>query len=136
MTDFKRKSQPQDPEGAEAEAAARASRKAPEGTVDGPETAARRRAALEKLADESVTTMTTEIDPATALEAAVPDADLPTLEPLLETFEAEAEAIVEAEEEEAKIEEARVTSSSVKYPAPGPIVAPSSPPPAPPAQGI
>ena len=90
-------------------------------------------AALEKLADESVTTMTTEIDPATALEAAVPDADVPTLEPLLETFAAEAEAIVEAEEEEAKIEEARVTTSSVKYPAPGPIVAPSSPPPAPPA---
>ena len=90
-------------------------------------------AALEKLADEGVTTMTTEIDPAAALEAAVPDADIPTLEPLLETFEAEAEAIVEAEEEEAKIEEARVTSSSVKYPAPGPIIAPSSPPPAPPA---
>ena len=93
-------------------------------------------AALEKLADESVTTMTTEIDPAAALEAAVPDADIPTLEPLLETFEAEAEAIVEAEEEEAKIEEARVTSSWVKYPAPGPIIAPSSPPPAPPAPGI
>ena len=67
-------------------------------TVDAPAL----ESALEKLADEGVTTMTTQIDPAAALEASVPDESLETLEPLLETFEAEARAIVEAETEEAK----------------------------------
>ena len=83
--------------------------------------------ALMHLADEGVTTMTTQIDPAAALEAAVPGCDAT----LLEKFKEEAEAIVEAEREEAKIEEARVTPAS--HVAPGPTVAPSSPPPAPPA---
>ena len=69
-------------------------------TVDAPAL----ESALEKLADEGVTTMTTQIDPAAALEASVPDESLETLEPLLETFEAEARAIVEAEKEEAKIQ--------------------------------
>jgi len=55
-------------------------------TVDAPAL----EAALEKLADEGVTTMTTQIDPAAALEASVPDDSLESLEPLLETFEAEA----------------------------------------------
>ena len=96
-------------------------------TVDAPAL----ESALEKLADEGVTTMTTQIDPAAALEASVPDESLETLEPLLETFEAEARAIVEAEKEEAKIQETRITPAS--HSETTPTEALSSPPPAPPA---
>ena len=92
-------------------------------TVDAPAL----ESALEKLADEGVTTMTTQIDPAAALEASVPDESLETLEPLLETFEAEARAIVEAEKEEAKIQETRITPAS--HSETTPTEALSSPPP-------